>query len=350
MKVLLITHHREDSGWGRACRDFIKALSTQVDVVARPVMLGGNYQDKDIVKLENKSLDGVTHCIQYLLPHFISYKRGFDKIVGISLLETYGLKSTKILHQLGLVDEVWDLRNHPIATLKDLRIRNTSQAFEYDENTKKINVPSMNGTYKFYCIAECIKRKNIQGIIRSFLSEFEYEPVSLLLKTSIPNMSPAESYREVQNIINQIKGGCRMYVKDSYPEIHVITDRLDEDGIKAIHDYCDCYIDFSYGESINYGLLEAGYFGNDIISTVYNYYAKKLNLNKLCRVTIEPCYGQVYTFPGYNTSREYWDSPVIVDLMLHMRESYNKKEKFTYNIDQFSYKNMGQEYLELLVS
>ena len=87
-----------------------------------------------------------------------------------------------------------------------------------------------------------------------------------------------------------------------------------------------------------------------LYSTHSNVYSKYLGLSKVCSYIPEPCYGQVYTFPGYNTSREFWNAPLIIDLMKYMRDSYSKKEQFKYNIDQFSYENMGQEYVELLVS
>lgn len=267
MKVLITAHNIENSGWGRACRDFIKALSKHVDVVVRPIILGDNYIDPEIEKLEQKNLSDITHSIQYCLPNYMSYNGSFDKTVGISLFETNNLYSTNIYNYLSLVDEVWDIGDY-IKDNPGIRVRNTKQAFEYSKTSLKIDVPEISGTYKFYFIGSCIKRKNLEGIIRAFFSEFENEPVSLLIKSSVPGVKQKDSIQHINSLVEKVRFSCK---KNIYPRIHLIPNYVSDEEIKAIHDFCDCYIDFSYGESINYGLLEAAYYGNDIISTESNF-------------------------------------------------------------------------------
>lgn len=342
MKVLVIAHNRENSGWGNACRHFIRAISSQIDTVVRPLILGDNVVDPEIEKLESKNLHDVTHCIQYTLPHYFSKNKNLEKNVGVSLFETQNLEYTNIPNYISLVDQFWDLSS----TSNCNNSKSLYQAFECSDTNSRMEIPDIKGTYKFYTIGEFIKRKNFENMIRGFYRAFDNEPVSLTIKTSINGLKPAEAKKELEAAIKTIQIKCKL---SYYPKIYIITEKLPYDQIKALHKHCDCYVDFSYGEAICLPMLEAAYFGRDIISVNGNKYAK-LFTDKLCSSYAEPCYEQNNTFQWYNTSRETWWNPSIIDLSAYMIESYNDRKKYKYDMGFLSYESTGRTYLHSLLS
>ena len=206
MKVLVVSHHRENSGWGRACRDFIKCLSQQTDVVAKPVILGSNYKDPEISKLENKSLNKITHVIQYLLPHHMSYIGGFDKCVGISLFETSLPKTHSFMKYISLNDEFWNFGNTQIENSINL-----FQSYQPFNGLQPIKIKEAEGLYKFLFVGEAIKRKNIHGLITAYYNMNKGTPAVLILKTNVPGLNPQEARQYINQIIDQVQRGCRIY-------------------------------------------------------------------------------------------------------------------------------------------
>jgi len=347
MKVLVISHHREDSGWGRSCRDFLKALNTQVDVVAKPITFQPSKVDDEIEKMERNTLSKVTHVVQYVLPKYISYYNGFEKVVGISLFETQNLNN-KIYNQLSLVDTFWNFGTQDINITNGIDVY---QAFQPKLDFESINIPEANGTYKFYVIGECIKRKNIHNIIKAYYGAFSIEPVSLIIKSGIPGTNPADSKKYIESIIDQVKRSCKLYHNlNDYPPIYIITDRLSDRQIRGLHNYGDCYINASYGESICYPMLEAASFNKSIIST-QNKYSELLANTCLVQGMQERCYGQLNTFPEYNTFKEIWSSPINFYIEQHMKSCFKNKVPVNYpNLLNLSYEKTGEEYLSLLLS
>ena len=349
MKVLVISHNRENSGWGIACREFIKCLSTQVETVVRPIVLGSNFVDSEIEILERKPLKDITHVIQYVLPYYMSYTTGFEKVIGITCTETNNLEYTSWPTLMNLNDEIWNFGMGQKESIFK-KVIDSYQPFELRTTPKKINI-NADGLYKFYCIAEGIKRKNIQLLIRAYLTEFESsEPVSLIIKSSIPGQNKEQSYNTIMDMIQQIMHGIKKYSDFTlYPRISVSTDSINYADLLGVHQACDCFMNVSYGESICYPLLEAAAMNKAIITTPNKYFSFIDGPQEnVLSVEEEPCYGQVFTFPTYNTSRESWFAPKISELMIKMRTEYNKRSNYQYNINKLSHQKMGEEYLNLL--
>ena len=110
MKVLYIGHYKEFGGWGQAATDYILALDqVGVDVVCRNVTLTRDRPDVDprILKLEQKSAEGCTVCIQHVLPHHIEKTDAFDKNIAFFAGESTSIKHLPWLDHLQLVDQVW---------------------------------------------------------------------------------------------------------------------------------------------------------------------------------------------------------------------------------------------------
>ena len=172
MKVLYLAHYKEGTGWSQAAIDYIMALdSVGIDVVCRNIRLTnktGELPDK-ILKLEQKSLQGCTACIQHLLPHHLVGTSRFDKNVSYFVSESTSIKTTPWFPQLQQMDEVWvpnsDLQNGLIEDklFNDAdRIKLVPHTFDLNKYTKtyrKIMIDNIDHKFKFYYIGEFNDRK-----------------------------------------------------------------------------------------------------------------------------------------------------------------------------------------------
>ena len=120
MKVLFITHLREQSDWSRTAIDYINAMeSAGIDVVVRDVCLNPANRDSkvpmNIAGLEWKPIDDCDVCIQNVLPHLISYSDRFAKNIAMFSVEASTLKDSFWFKPLEMMDEIW-VNNNELRT------------------------------------------------------------------------------------------------------------------------------------------------------------------------------------------------------------------------------------------
>ena len=206
MKILYIGTYKEPSGWGEASRIDLLALSKQFDVVARPIVYSGGVNHPELEKLESKSTDGVTQVFQYCLP------TEYDMYGRMTHLGYCEIESNDITYSK------WPEHFHKIAQLfvpntDALKLKSNSKVpinyLPHAVNTNKYNkeypiskIKEADGTFKFLCVAEAIPRKNLEGLIEAFYTEFDpNEPVSLIIKTN----------RNIDKMIEGIQNKLRLY-------------------------------------------------------------------------------------------------------------------------------------------
>src|SRR5690606_6840323 len=90
MNVLYIGPYRQQDGWGRASRDYLKALSmTGHNIVARPIWMSNHVTNQDDVfinELESRRFDKRPDVvIQNVLPYFGEYQYGMKNILQMYL-------------------------------------------------------------------------------------------------------------------------------------------------------------------------------------------------------------------------------------------------------------------------
>ena len=264
MKLLYIGAYKEPSGWGDAARTDLLALSKQFDVVARPVTYSGGISHPELEKLESKPTVGVTQVLQYCLPtEYDMYGRmphfGYCEIESTDL--TYS-KWPEYFNRVNLLltpnKDALELKSNVKVKIKHLPHAVNTDKFKKDYPSPKIK--EANGTFKFLCVAEFVPRKNLEGLIEAYYTEFDpSEPVSLIIKTN----------KNIDKMIQGIQNKIRLYSHSVfYQKIIVISERITEDQIIGLYQHCDCYVNPSMGESWCLPIVNAVGFNKKIVTTM----------------------------------------------------------------------------------
>jgi len=346
MKILYTGTNRESSGWGEAARSDLKALSERFDVVSRPIVYSGGGEKDQSALLEEKSLDGITHVIQYCLPQ--QWERyGTMKHVGYMEVESADISRSRMADYLNMVDEIWVPNIDGVCAVEQVfkgPVKYVPHAIDlsiYEKSYEKTKIPEISGTFTFLCVSENVPRKNLEGLIRAFWIEFDpTEPVSLIIKTD----------ESVFNAINYIKRKLRLYDIDAYQRIVIISSRLSQDQMLGLYQQGDCYVNPSMGESWCLPVVHSLGFNKPVVSSNAGGPGDLMEFYDSHYKVIwsqEPCEGHNWGMAGYQTGHDTWAKPVVKSMSVQMRRAYedrnypiypNNLEKFSN--DQFA-KNVG---------
>jgi len=371
MSVLFIGPYRQQDGWGMAAQSYIKAVATQVrELTSRPIFLAGNGSnqlDNDILGYENSFYHNYDIVIQKTLPHCLFYDGRFKKNIGLFMLETNNISNSICVQTVNQMDEVWVPSEQekkcliksgitkPIKAISqplDIETLNKNLSYKIDFN------PVVNRTFKFYFIGEYVERKNIKDLITAFHLAFDInQPVSLILKTSIPGMSSGESLKIIEKDLNEVKQ--KLNISQRYKKEIIITEKLPYTDIIGLHNACDCLISPSYGESFCRPVAEALCLGKTPIVTdntgmidyINNNNGFIVNSHKTPVVIDQRTLSK--DFDIYNAN-EFWYKINLYDLIEKMKTVYqmhkeNRKkleEKRAIGLsstEQFSYTTIGKK-------
>ena len=366
MTVLYIGHFRERSGFSIAAENYVRALvSAGVDVVCRNIKLSPvqHSSPQFIAELEQKSLDGVTHVIQHVLPHHYSYVEGL-KNVGLFVYDLDDPSYCEWTRYANCLDEVWvpNEENVGMFSVPTYCVPHTFDTTTYSKDYAPLDIAELGGSCTFYTIADLSKRKNLRDTIVAFHSEFHCnEPVNLVIKTSRFGLSPEQCAEVVTNDLSKIKNELKLYpsVGEYKPEV-LITHGLTDNQIGSIHKSGFCYINSSRGEAFAMPQFDAWAYGNHVIcycnNNMYSYFRSSHDSVRLLHPVLcekEPCYGYSDTFQQLGTARESWLGSNVPGLMRNMRHVYEQwltnpnKLKHT-DYEDFSYESVGKRMKGLL--
>lgn len=343
MKVLYISHHKEESGYGRYCREFLKALKTtdlEISSLAIPLGKVSDFIDET----ENNSLENPDIVVQNILPHFMS--KGRIRSIGTAILESEDVQYNYWYQHLNMLDQVI-YPHFPLKLFKNELSIPTAINLDKYNNIPKLNIEEANGTFKFYWIGELSKRKNLFGLVKSYYQAFSYsDPVSLIIKAHNSEFDSEKCKRNITELIYTIANGMKLYgnAKD-YPRIVVLTDFFDREQLLALHKYCNCFVSSSFGESINYPMLDAMLCNNPVVSTntfSTEFYTQYGNIELVTSDIKERCFGQVESFPWYQSSLESWNSFNIELFSKKMRKVYENRKEINNDLSSLSYSNVGK--------
>lgn len=338
-KILHVSHGKESSGWGIAARNDLKALASHFDVAARFI----NYDAAEennvawIDQLEAVGLDGVTHVIQYVLPH--EFKR-FPKIrnIGYFEIESEDLSNSLWPDSFCQLDEIWVVNNDAKEIVKkytDLPIHVVPHAVHMDDyniELTKIDIKQTHGNYYFYTIGENVPRKNLITLVAAYYAEFDpTEPCTLIIKTNRP----------MKDEIIQLQAEMKLYQNHSdYQHIAVIDTQIDISQIYGVHELGDCYVNVSSGESWCLPLVDAIAFSNMVI-TLDEGGPKDILENEGYKLPFvrKWCAGH-NNFPGFQNGFDCWKTVDFTSLRKAMRKAYNERGRINPSLlDKFSPSN-----------
>lgn len=343
-----MAHYKEFGGWSNAAKDLILALdSIGIDVVCRNIKLtGANNEVPDrILELEQKDLLNVTHCIQHLLPHHLIGSNNFKKNIAYFVDETIHFRKNIWHMHLNLVDEVMVPNNQMKENLSNLikpKVSYVPHAVDIDKLKTSIETESHNpfsssqlqNAYKFYTITEWSNRKNIESIIKAYLSEFtKQDNTVLILKVNKFGLQPRQVQEIVQNHINEIVKIMRIYKNDKdIPRIICIPDKLTDEDIVNIHKACDCFVLPSHGEAWSIPSFISMAYGNTPICSNEGgpkefIDANNVNTGSLISGTLEIPKSTDQAFDFIYTGKEAWFKPNEIELKSKMRFYYENQIK-----------------------
>lgn len=331
MKVLFIGPYRESTGWGEAARRYILEMKQQVDLVTRCVRLGAKkYAISDeIAECENKSLEGVTHVIQNVLPHSLHYIPGV-KNIALCYLDTNNLTQPYWISKLQSMDEVWVPCQDNRATLFSV-ISTPVKVVPIPTIHNSVTKRKVNNGYNFYFIGEFNRRKNIAKLIEAFHCAFyPDENVNLTLKLNSNGLDNGILFKNVSGLCNQIKELLRLRPMSEYQSENIIAGDVSEKELQNIHLSHDCFITASFGESWCIPANDAGSYGNYIIAPNFGGFREYINKSTLVETELEPCTAINDTFDGLMTGHEYFYKPNQAELIAMMRKVAKTKPKSNY--------------------
>jgi glycosyltransferase involved in cell wall biosynthesis len=358
--ILYIGPYRQADGWGYAAYDYLLSLlTTEHNIASVPIYLNPSASHKNIcdqvLAAENRSMDYYDVIIQKTLPQTMVYN-SHAKNIGMLFLENNKLVGDSI-DNLNLMDQLLVTSEKEKRAISNSLVSTPTFAVSHPLPTDDILNAQKHGLsfgseidkeYKFYFIGEYIQRKNIKDIVAAFHLEFDItEPVRLIIKTSIPGMNPSAAEHKIKSDIETLKK--RLRVRNSFKEDIILTDKMKQEHLFALHNACDCFVSTSYGEAFCRPAAEALCFGKHIILAA-NIGAVEFADTEDC--SIIDCQEQPVivddpsSFAGldmYN-AHETWCVPSILNLQKHMRQCYENRPTADKNkyLQKFSYSNIGK--------
>ena len=373
MKVLYLGHYKEGTGWASASINAISAMErVGIDVVPRNVALTGlQYQVPDnILELEKKSVAGAEYCIQHLLPHHLvgtdKFKKNLARIEG----ETLNIKMQPWAVHLRQMDEIWVPNSSSWSSLIDdgvvvkggLKVlpHPSDMSKFFGSASQQVEIPEADGTFKFYYIGDLNERKNLASVVKCFHSEFgRSDNVSLIIKVRKYGQSPSDTVSQVGNLCATVRNRLRIYRNEEHyaPEV-VIADDLPDEGVKALHQYGDCFVCPSHGEAWSIPSFEAMAYGKTPICSNFGGPAdfidpKNKSTGTLVGGQLAVCDCPDAAFPEILTGRELWFDPSEVEIKKAMRYYYENRHAIDRQAGikrakEFSYESVGNKIKEFL--
>lgn len=350
MNILFIGPYRQHDGWGSAAKDYLEVLTqSKYNVSSAPVYLGGyNTIDFDLPTLESEKNKYPKYdiVIQNVLPDLFEKTDSYN--IGIYYSETNNLNKSFYIEKINLLDELWvstpsekeSLIKSGVKTkITVMPIPVDTNKLEQFEDIERLEIPELQEGYVFYVVAEFVERKNIEAAIIAFNREFVGDyGVKFLIKTS-------GNDSEIKSNILDIKRKTRLFHNLSlYKNEIIITSRLTDLQMASLHKTGDCLLVTSRGESYCRPVMDAIYYGNEVICTENIHTCSLLENNYIPVKSIETIpFINNPPLPHIYTGWETWYEISILDLQKKMREAFNnarpkvpKKEW----INKFSYSNM----------
>ena len=356
MKVAFISVHRDVTGYGKSAENFILALDAAgVEVVPIWITLSGQPQESNarIEELENNNVQDIDVVIQNIIPSHFCRVEG-AKNIGLFYLETDSFRGSEWQYHCNLMDEIWVVTNEqrqacidsgvevPVVVVDPPRDFN-----KYEQSYETLEIdPFIDDTYKFYTISDLSYRKNVFGIVASFLSEFTSEDnVSLTVKGFVPGSTFEQSFEYFQSSVNEIKKTLQK-PDWSYPKISFIDVRFSEEQMNALHQTCDCYVSLSRGEGDGLPHFDAAGFKNLCIYPEWNGPKATLGLTHhrgIDSLVMKRVVGQGNNIPKLYNSDENWYEPSSSMLSIYMREAYEDSDSAKQRAEN-SYDGLKEKY------
>lgn len=357
-KILYIGPHREYSGAGNSCRNYIKALHRAGhDVCVAPIFYTSDLfpeeeMDSEILPLETNYLRSYDFIIQHCHANDYVYDHRFEKNIGIFQFNSYPIDSVstdslKILDSI-VVNSRFNLSKLTENISSDLsqKIKYVPELIDIDriQNSKISKYQWINDNeFVFYTFGDLVDRKNFFKIVLAYIELFYDDPTTSLIIKTKPHFRNADDVmvkKEIDYMFSKAYSVLRTPTIEKRREPKIMVGKFDEEALISLHKNCNCYIDVSMGENFGYPVLEATAIGNTVI-TNRNSSSAEINPNAFM-VNSYP----IRVFDAYNENRiqnrteNYWYDVDYDSLKEQMIQARYGMVNTNVDISRYSYDNV----------
>lgn len=352
------------SGYAEAARNYVAALAKQpgINLSVQPVSFENWQTDigsfgEIIVPLLNKSIQPDVQIIHLTPENFPRYILPGIKNIGYTVWETSKLPDSwvPLINQL---DEVWVPSTYNIEVFRSSGIKIPVKKIPHTINLDTLQVTNPDkfdviptDKYLFYSVFQWSARKNPEGLLKAYLTEFRSdESVCLVLKTYLNNNTTDDRNKTVQ-LINQIKHDLQLRTT---PQIVLLHGILSNHQILSLHKTCNCFVLPNRSEGFGVPHFEAAAFGNPVITTNFGGVLEFLSpeTSWLTKYHLTPVSGMGR--PTYSGDQD-WAEPSIYHLKQQMRwvfsnqqEAKSLSQKDVEKLGAFSWESIGKLMMENL--
>ena len=353
MRIRWFCHWGKLTGYGRAARDYLAALSSIEGVELEIGSLGDagckspepryQYLDKFVVPWDRVkgTVDvEVYHAIPRVLAALEPVTRDRGKRVALTTWETSSMPMP-LLEPLTKFDAVITPSEFCCDAIGGAglvpysAIRLIPHCFDEDFWPDPVPDERTDRPYRFYSLGAWGERKNTLGLLRAYLHGFSKEDnVSLVLMIDNAN------FDELRSTI--ARSGL---APAEMPQLVVPDHILEEEELVALHAESDCFVTATRGEGFGLGMFEAAIMGRHVIAPLCGGQSDFLDDYAFARAVpfqATPCWGgenrarieeqdgkryQVSTVdlpPGINC-RQSWADPDLSMLAAQMRALYDAR-------------------------
>ena len=360
VKSILYLGHFDNTGYGQAAQGYVNALlSNNYNVVCRHFPLNGspsNDLPDNIKNCLKKPANSCDYLIQHTLPVYWQFQKGFKKNIGLFVYEMDSVKGSGWEDRIQMMDAVIVANSKTFEMVKDLNreVYLIPHAFDIDKyfrNYKAKKLKLLENSFKFYTIGEFTSRKNLEDTIRAFHTSFnKTSNVDLVIKTNRSGVPSHVLKEQIRNYCTDIKKRMKLYGENLsyYKDEIIITERLSENDLFALHQSCQVFVNTSFGEGFSIPTFDAFGFRKPIVyvGDSYDYLGKNtINFQN------DYAYNNIDSIPELYTGYQVCHKASIKDIAFEMQKMYlyyktqcEKAKEKAEKLDNYSYLNVGKQF------
>lgn len=365
MKVLYTGAVLDSSGYAEAGRNYVSALLTQTRINLSVNVCSFESWKTDLPDffrklrpVQNKKFGQPDVQIIHTTPdNFPRFKIPGVKNIGMTVWETNQLPGNWVGH-CNAMDEIWVPCNYNIDSFVSsgvlAPVRKVPHCFDMFEFqcqnlSQRIADGFPKGRFTFYSIFQWSARKNPEGLLRAYLTEFDaQENVALVIKTYNLNNSELDKKQIVESV-KKLKAEC-----GGGPPIVLVHAPLSRVEMLTLHTKGDCFVLPHRSEGWGLPAFEAMALGKPTIATNYGGNLEFMNHQNSWLVDYA-----LTSVSGMNrahyTANMKWAEPNQASLRAAMREVFSnenlRKQKAalaSQEVKKFTTEEMGKHMAKLL--
>ena len=354
MKVAYLANYKDVTGYSYAALSYIKALATtDIDLATRHTPLYGRSRDFPIEQ-ENNNLEDIDICIQHTLPAFYQRTRA-KKNVGYFAWETTVLPkdwSEKINSEMDAVIVHNKEEKNLFSKQLNVPVYNIRHAVEIPnfDVSRFIRLPELEESHVFYTIGSDNSRKNLEGLIMAYLSEFNsFEKCFLFIHIPAGDNEQG-TIESIGGMVDTIKKVLKL---ENYSKIILNVRSLSDESMLLLHNTGDTYCSISKGESWGIPAHNAAMLSKNLILSKCNGYSEFGKKRAMfVKSSLTPCFKVDSMNEDLYTGEGEWYLASISDTKSKMRHCYKEGKRPTKYLkkysEEYTYESVGRDFYKIL--